>query len=62
MGWWRRLSCGCSWQCWGGGSWKHSRKRGGGVKLQKNNGRKMILCQLFTQFSSCLGHEIHPYL
>jgi hypothetical protein len=35
---------------------------GGERKRQQKPGRKLIFYDFLIQFSSCLGHGIHPYL
>jgi len=42
----------------------HGRERGRGKreKLQEPGKMAGFFCRLWTQFSSCPGHEMHPYL
>jgi hypothetical protein len=42
----------------------HGRERGRGKreKLQEPGTMAGFSCRLWTQFSSCSGHEMHPYL
>ena len=61
LGWWRRW-CSSRWLVWWWPKVTAERERRERTCCRKTGEGKQIFSRFCTRFSSCLGHEIHPYL